>query len=222
MLFIVWGSIMRVRHIKNINEKIKECSKIILNPIDYKGKWDTLFKNNNPIYLEIGMGKGKFIIENALKYPDINFIGCELCSSIIYKASKVMNNIENIFLINYDAYKLNDCFEKKEIGKIYLNFSDPWPKTRHEKRRLTSPGFIKVYESILANDGVIEFKTDNRHLFEYSVMKFNELNYEIIDLNLDLHCVEDVKNEEVIKTEYEEKFTELGNKIYYIKVRLKK
>lgn len=211
---------MRLRRIKNIEEKILQYDNIImLDPIQYKGKWNKLFKNDNPIYLEIGTGKGKFIMNNAIKNPNINYIGCEISDSVIYKAAKKINdqNINNLFLINIDAFKLGDVFEKNEIKQIFLNFSDPWPKSRHEKRRLTSEAFLNVYKEILVDDGFVEFKTDNRKLFEYSIMKFNELKYDILELSLDLHS----DYEDIITTEYEDKFTGLGQVIYFVKVRIK-
>lgn len=210
---------MRLRKVKGVEEKILELSDvIILNPYDYKGKWYTLFGNENPIYLEIGMGKGKFIRENAIKNPNINFIGCEVCTSVIYKAAKMSENIPNLLLINFDAYKLMACFEKGEIEKIFLNFSDPWPKSRHEKRRLTANAFLNVYKMILVDNGIVEFKTDNRKLFEFTLLKFIEFNYEFIDLSLDLHHSD---YEDIITTEYEDKFIGLGQVIYYVKVRIK-
>lgn len=211
---------MRLRRIKNIEQKILKYDNIImLEPTQYKGKWHELFGNDNPIYLEIGMGKGKFITEHATLNPNINYIGCELVNSVIYKAAKKINdlNLPNLYLINYDASKLEDVFETSEIEKIFLNFSDPWPKTRHEKRRLTSESFLNVYKEFLTPNAEIEFKTDNRHLFEYSVMKFNELRYDILELSLDLHS----DKEDIISTEYEDKFVSLGQVIYFVRVRVK-
>lgn len=212
---------MRLRHVKNIEEKIKEYSDIIIEDANrYLGKWHKFFNNNNPIYLEIGTGKGKFIIENAKRNPNINYIGCEINSSIIYKAAKSLDEkLDNLLFINYDALLLNEVFDKNEIDKIYLNFSDPWPKNRHEKRRLTSTTFIDVYKNILNGDKVIEFKTDNRSLFEYSIMKFNELHLSINELSLDLH--NDERFEDIITTEYEDKFLKENKVIYYMKVSLK-
>lgn len=210
---------MRLRKVKDVEEKILEFSNvIILEPTKYRGKWRELFGNDNPIYLEIGMGKGKFIRENALRNPNINYIGCEIAQSIIYKAAKETVNIPNLLLLNYDAFKLEECFSDGEIDKIYLTFSDPWPKSRHEKRRLTADAFLNVYKNILVKDGFIEFKTDNRKLFEFSVMKFNEMRYDILELSLDLHHS---GYEEIITTEYEEKFIAKGQVIYFIKVRVK-
>ncbi len=213
---------MRLRKVKNVEEKIKKYSHIIIeNPEEYKGKWHELFNNNNPIHLEIGMGKGKFIKTYAQTNPNINYIGCELSNSIIYKAGKQVDELklDNLKMINIDALKLGDVFEDGEIDKIYLNFSDPWPKSRHEKRRLTSASFINVYKKIIKKDGEIEFKTDNRKLFEYSVISFHKENLEFLDLSLDLH---NSGYENIITTEYEDKFTSLGNVIYFIKLKINK
>lgn len=210
---------MRLRKVKNVEEKIKDYEGIIiLEPEKNKGKWNELFGNNNPIHLEIGMGKGKFIREKAKREPNVNFIGCELVESIIYKAAKAVDNLPNLLMINYDAIKLGEVFEKGEIAKIYLNFSDPWPKSRHEKRRLTSDKFLEVYKEIKANDGVIEFKTDNRGLFEYSVISLNNNGYEFLDISFDLH---NSGREDIVTTEYEDRFSAKGNVIYFIKVKEK-
>lgn len=215
---------MRLRKVKNIEEKIKKYDDIIIfDALNYKGKWHTLFNNNNPIYLEIGMGKGKFILEHARRNPNINYIGCEVSDSVIYKAAekyekaKEEENINNLLMINKDASLLNEIFENEEIEIIYLNFSDPWPKSRHAKRRLTSPSFLKVYKELLGQNGIIEMKTDNRHLFEYSLEMFNEEGFSFLDLSLDLH--ED--KEDIITTEYEDRFTKLNQPIYYVKTREK-
>lgn len=209
---------MRLRKIKNAKEKLEEYSQIVnLTPDLFKGKWNEAFKNNNPIYLEIGMGKGKFIIENAIKYPEINFIGCELSESIMLKAARKIENLNlnNLILINVNANLLKEVFADGEIAKIFLNFSDPWPKNRHEKRRLTSDEYLKIYLEILFKPAVIEMKTDNRKLFEFSLLKFNEFQFKFCEINLNLH---ESVNEEIITTEYEERFKSLGNIIYYIKV----
>ncbi len=207
---------MRQRNVKNKNDIINNSKYIINNPYELKGKWHKVFNNDNPIYIEIGMGKGKFILENALKYPNINFIGIEKYDSIIALAIKKIevNELSNLRLIRIDANEIDDIFDK-EIDKIYLNFSDPWPKPRHEKRRLTSSLFLDKYDNIFRNDKVIEFKTDNELLFEYSLISFNEHNYKIKEINLNLHK-ENVPDN--IMTEYEEKFSSLNNVIYYVKV----
>lgn len=210
---------MRLRKVKNVEEKIKEFDGLIISePEKHKGNWNKLFGNDNPIHLEIGMGKGKFIIEKAKREPNVNFIGCELVQSIIYKAAKSVKDVPNLLMINYDALKLGEVFDKGEIGKIYLNFSDPWPKSRHEKRRLTSDSFLNVYREIKASDGVIEFKTDNRGLFEYSVISLNNNGFEFLDISFDLH---NDGRENIVTTEYEDRFSAKGNVIYFIKVKEK-
>ena len=209
---------MRLRKVKNIEEKIKQFAGIIVfEPQLIKGKWKEEFTNNNPIYLEIGTGKGNFIVQHALKNLDINFIGCEVSNSVIYKAAIKGQKIANLRLINIDASLLKDVFVGEEIAQIYLNFSDPWPKARHEKRRLTSSIFLELYKNILVKQGIIELKSDNQHFFEYSVLKFNEQKWDFLEINLDLH--KEVTTE-IITTEYEEKFKEIGKTIYYIKVRI--
>lgn len=215
---------MRLRKIKNIEEKIKNYSDIIVfDAVSKKGKWNSQFKNENPIYLEIGMGKGKFLLEHARLNPNINYIGCELSDSVIYKAAekaekaKQEENITNLLMINNDACMLNDIFSSGEVSKVYLNFSDPWPKSRHAKKRLTADTFLNVYKNLLGVDGIIEMKTDNRKLFEFSLMKFNEFGWIFEELSLDLHS----DKEDIITTEYEDRFVNLGQQIYYVKVRIK-
>ena len=209
---------MRLRRIKGIEEKIKEYGDVIVfDPTSLKGKWKERFNNTNPIYLEIGMGKGNFICKSAKLNPDINYIGCEISDSVAYLASKKIRGTNNILVINSDAMKLDEIFSEGEISKIYLNFSDPWPKKKHEKRRLTSKMFLDKYKELLGKGREIELKSDNRHFFEYSVMMFNKEGFEIEELSLDLHS----DYSDVVTTEYEEKFTSLNQPIYYVKVRIK-
>lgn len=207
---------MRQRNVKNKKEIINNSKYIILNPEDYIGKWKNLFNNSNPIYIEIGMGKGDFILENAITYPNINFIGIEKYDSIIALAIKKIeeNELDNLKLIRMDALNINNVF-KKEIDKIYLNFSDPWPKERHAKRRLTSDVFLDKYDILFKNNKVIEMKTDNQNLFEYSLISFNNSSYKIEEISLDLHHSNKENN---IMTEYEKKFASKNNRIYYVKV----
>lgn len=209
---------MRLRKVKGALETIESFPNIVIpNPTSYKGKWNTLFKNDNPIYLEIGMGKGKFIIEHAKRNPDINYLGLELEESVLVRAVEKLedNPLPNLLLIHIDAFLVNDIFEKGEITKLFLNFSDPWPKTRHIKRRLTCNKILQEYCNILKKDGTIEFKTDNRKLFEYSLQEFVLNKLPIEDLSLNLH--ED--KEDIVTTEYEDKFVAKGNVIYFIEVR---
>ena len=210
---------MRQRNVKNKKEIICNSIYCVKEPELYKGKWKSLFSNKNPIYIEIGMGKGKFIIENALKYPNINFIGIEKQDSILALAlKKIPDNLFNLKMIRLDALDINEVFSK-EIDKIYLNFSDPWPKKRHAKRRLTSPIFLEKYDKLFKKDKIIEMKTDNKDLFCYSIKTLNNHDYYIEELTFDLEKEKDLDN---IRTEYEEKFTKLNNPIYKIKVINKK
>ena len=206
---------MRQRNVKNKKEIIENSKYFISNPREYKGNWSKVFKNNNPIYIEIGMGKGKFIIENAIKYPNINFIGIEKFDSILaLSLKKIPNDLNNILIIRLDAINICDVFDK-EVEKIYLNFSDPWPKPRHEKRRLTSKIFLEKYDQVFKNSNLIEMKTDNKDLFCYSIKSFNNYGYYIDYLTFDLHKENETEN---ITTEYEDKFTKLNNPIYKISI----
>jgi len=208
---------MRLRKVKNALEKIQEYPNIVIqNAVSNKGKWKEIFKNNNPIYLEIGMGKGKFIIENAKRNPDINYIGLEVAESVLVRAlEKLIDEpLPNLVLLHEDAFELNNIFEDGEIDKIYLTFSDPWPKSRHAKRRLTCNNISNSYRKALKENGSLEFKTDNRKLFEYSILEFIKNGLEFKELSLNLH--ED--KEDVITTEYEDKFIAKGNVIYFVEV----
>ena len=206
---------MRLKNIKGAKEKIQKSPYIITNPEQYKGSYKSLFGNNNPINLEIGMGKGDFIIEMAQKSPNINFIGIEKFDSVILRATQKLENtkINNLKLIRFDATEIEEIFDK-EISTIYLNFSDPWPKNRHEDRRLTSQKFLKRYDNIFKTKHHIIQKTDNRHLFEYSLKSFTDYNYKIKTISLDLHQ-DKIDNTE---TEYEKRFVSLGYPIYMIEV----
>lgn len=201
---------MRLKNVKGANDIIIKGKYYIDNPKDYKGKWSSFFGNNNPIHIEIGMGKGDFLIANALKYPNINFIGIEKFDSVIVRAIQKSNELElnNLKIIRTDAIILSDLFDK-EIDTIYLNFSDPWPKERHAKRRLTSPVFLAIYDKIFKDENKIIMKTDNLNLFNYSYDSLTEYGYDIIYKTNDLDCL----NENNIMTEYEKKFHEKGIKI---------
>ncbi len=209
---------MRRRNVKNAKQRVESHPElVILNPKDHKGKWNTLFKNDNPIYLEIGMGKGKFLLEHAKTNPNINYIGLEKFDSVIVQAVEKIYpcNLNNILLLNVDAEELLDIFDENEISKIFLNFSDPWPKNRHEKRRLSHANFLNRYQKILKGD--IEMKTDNRELFEFSLMSFNENKWKFEELSLDLHHRNE--DEKIITTEYEDRFTSKGNVIYFVRIK---
>ena len=202
---------MRLKHIKNANVIISNCKYVVNNPLDYKGKWKQLFSNDNDIEIEIGTGKGKFIISKAIENPNINYIGIEKYDSPLVSAVKKLEEVEisNLKLICFDAMNIEDVFDR-EVSKIYLNFSDPWPKKRHTKRRLSSPIFLNKYDSLFKNNKVIEMKTDNDGLFEYSRESFLEYGYEIKDENTNYF--------DKFTTEYEDKFISLGKNINYIRV----
>jgi len=201
---------MRLRNVKDKSEMINS-EYIIKDPTIYKGRWKELF-NDNPIHIEIGMGKGKFIIDMALKYPNINFIGIEKYDSVIIRAVQKLKDtdIPNLKLIRMDAYLIEDVFDH-EIDRIYLNFSDPWPKDKHAKRRLTSDIFLKRYDNIFKGDKDIIVKTDNKDLFLYSLESFKQYGYELKEVNYNLN------DEDNVNTEYEEKFRSLDKPIYRIK-----
>ncbi|MDD2625745.1 MAG: tRNA (guanosine(46)-N7)-methyltransferase TrmB [Bacilli bacterium] len=203
---------MRLRNIKGAKEIVQNSKYIVNNYKEYKGKWNKIFDNNNPIHLEIGMGKGKFILENALKNPNINYIGIEKYDSVLYKAIKKIDevNINNLKIISCDALELMDIFNS-EIDCIYLNFSDPWHKDRHSKRRLTSEVYLNIYDSIFKNNNHIILKTDNRNLFEFSIETLSMDRYMFKEVNLDLH---NSNIRDIITTEYEDKFVSKGNIIY--------
>lgn len=207
---------MRLRNVKGAKEIIDNSSYIIKNPNDYRGNYQKIFKNNNPIHIEIGMGKGDFIIENAKKYPNINFIGIEKFDSVIVRAVQKLENeeIPNLKLIKIDANEIDDVFDK-EISVVYLNFSDPWPKARHAKRRLSSEIFLNKYDSVFIDKKRIIMKTDNRKLFEYSIKSFTDYGYKIEDISLNLY-EDDIKNN--IPTEYETRFHNRGCLIYKVDV----
>ena len=204
------GDIMRLKNVKGANEIIIKGTYYVDNPQNYKGKWNKYFNNANPIYIEIGMGKGDFIIENAKRYPNINFIGIEKYDSVIVRAVQKSNelDINNLKIVRIDANKLEDIFDK-EIDTIYLNFSDPWPKDRHAKRRLTSEVFLNIYDQIFKNTKRIIMKTDNIDLFNYSLETLINQGYEITYKTNNLDCL----NEDNIMTEYETKFYNKGIKI---------
>ena len=205
---------MRLKNVKGANDIIVKGLYYVDNPSVYKGQWNKVFNNDNPIYIELGMGKGDFIINNALKYPNINFIGIEKYDSVIARAlEKIPEGLNNLKMIRMDALNIENVF-KKEIEVIYLNFSDPWPKKRWYKRRLTSSLFLEKYDSIFKNNKCIIQKTDNTSLFEYSICSLSQYGYVIEDISFDLHNSDIEGN---IMTEYEAKYSKKGNPIYYLK-----
>lgn len=207
---------MRLRNVRGSREAIADSEFTINDFKEYKGKWREIFGNDNSIRIEIGMGKGKFITEMAMNNPDINYIGIEKYSSVLIRAVEKRRELEidNLFFIRMDAVEIEDAFEKGEIDRIYLNFSDPWPKDRHAKRRLTSRQFFERYDKILKDDGIIEFKTDNKDLFDFSLEEVKETKFKVINYTYDLHGDTDAEiYRGNVTTEYEDKFVEKGNKI---------
>lgn len=202
---------MRLKKVKNAKERVEASEYFVCNPKDNIGRWQEVFKNENPIHIEIGMGKGKFIINMAKTYPNINFIGIEKYDSVMVKALNILDEeekIPNLKLVLTDANDIEEVF-KNDVDRIYLNFSDPWSKSKHEKRRLTSKNFLEKYDNVFKGKKEIFQKTDNFDFFEYSRKSFLEYGYEIKNLTYDLHN-EDIFN---IPTEYEEKFSAKGVKI---------
>ncbi len=203
---------MRLRNVKNAIEIVNNSAYIIKDEKENRGNYQAIFANDNPIHIEIGMGKGDFIIGMAEKYPDINFIGIEKYESVMVRAIQKLEdtNIPNLRLIRMDAAEIADVFDQ-EIDTIYLNFSDPWPKARHAKRRLTSPLFLSTYETIFKGNPHIIQKTDNIGLFGYSLSSLSQNGYTLEEVSLDLANT-DIPN---VCTEYEKKFMALGTKINY-------
>lgn len=205
---------MRIRNLANASEIVSNSKYLIENPEVYRDKWHSVFKNSNPICLEVGTGKGNFIIDMAIKNPCVNFVGLEKYTSVIARALQKCEDLklDNLVFINGDALNLDKWFNK-EIDTIYLNFSDPWPKKRHAKRRLTSEIFLSLYDKVFKNTCKIVQKTDNTILFESSIISLSNYGYKIEDISLDLWSTDKVYSE----TEYEHKFRLQGDKIYYLR-----
>lgn len=213
---------MRLRNKPWADDYMRENDQIVVQePFEWRGNWKELFEHTeNPLHLEIGSGKGQFIAGMGKQHEEINFVGIERVKSVIVGAVKKVIDAEtsNVRLVNEDAQDLRDLFETNEINHIYLNFSDPWPKNRHEKRRLTYHTFLEQYEEVLIPGGEVTLKTDNRGLFEYSMMSFSQYGMLIEDVSVDLHADEDPLN---VPTEYEEKFSAKGQPIYRCRVRFR-
>ncbi len=205
---------MRLRNIRGSREAVAENTYVVQEPLGLKGKWSTLFGNNNPIHVEIGMGKGKFIMRQASEHPHINFIGIEKYSSVLLRALQKSSDarLSNLYFLRFEAEYINEIFGQDEISRIYLNFSDPWPKDRHAKRRLTSKEFLQRYDGCLKKDGEVIFKTDNRTLFEFSLEEVKLAGWELKEVTFDLHHSEYLEGN--IMTEYEERFSSMGNPIH--------
>ncbi len=209
---------MRLKHKPWAEDYIGKYPEFIVTAgNDWRGKWQERFLKKQPIHLEIGTGKGRFIRGLAKKYPEINFLGLELQSSAIVIAleKQVEDPLPNLQFINGNARMLEEYFEQGDIDKVLLTFSDPWPKTRHEKRRLTHKGFLKKYEAILGKGGELYFKTDNQGLFEYSLVSLSEYGMQLSEVILDLHQSEQAQ--ENIMTEFEEKFSKKGSRIFQLR-----
>jgi len=212
---------MRVRKRKGSEEYIAEHPQyVVTNPDEWRGKWHERFGNNHPIHIEVGSGKGRFITEMAKAHPDINYIGIDIQLSVLSYAldREIEANVPNLQLLRVDGSDLTNYFADHEIDLMYLNFSDPWPKTRHEKRRLTYKSFLATFEKILVSNGEIHFKTDNQGLFEYSLGSFSQYGMTINKVWLDLHTSDYEGN---IMTEYEEKFSNKGQRIYRVEAKFK-
>lgn len=211
---------MRLRNIPGADEAIADSPHCIQEPMAEKGRWHLIFGNENPIHIEIGMGKGQFIMKLAKEHPDINYIGIERYSSVLLRALQKMEiePLPNIRFLCMDASIITEVFDKEEVAKIYLNFSDPWPKERHAKRRLTSRQFFERYDKILARNGVVEFKTDNDDLFAFSMEEVAEAGWTLDAHTFDLHH-DPVLNEGNVMTEYEEKFSSFGHPIHKLIAR---
>ena len=205
---------MRLRNVPGARETIIENQFSIQEPEQKKGKWAEVFGNDHPIHIEVGMGKGQFIIEIAKRSPEINYIGIEKYSSVLVRAVEKLEDFEqnNLRLIRMDAENIEEVFDKDEVDRIYLNFSDPWPKDRHAKRRLTSSRFLGLYDQILADGGIVEFKTDNQPLFDFSLESVKESGWTLLMQTRDLHHSEFAEGN--VMTEYEAKFSAMGNPIY--------
>lgn len=218
---------MRLRNIPGAKDAIEESVYVVQNPEECRGRWEECFPEKHPVHIEVGMGKGRFLMDMARIHPEINYIGIEMYDSVLLRALQKREELkaageelENLLFMRMDARELSLVFEKNEVEKIYLNFSDPWPKARHAKRRLTSREFLSRYEKILVQDGTVEFKTDNRELFEFSLEEVKEQGWELLKSTFDLHNQPEMMEGNVM-TEYEEKFSSMGNPICKLVCRQK-
>lgn len=205
---------MRLRNVPGAREMLQSRSNFILEPENLKGKWAEYFNNTHPIHIEIGSGKGKFITTLAMQNEDINYIAMEKFATVLLKLIKKIpeEGLPNLAILNVDAEMLTQFFEQGEISKIYLNFSDPWPRKRHAKRRLTHFHFLENFKALLKTDGTIALKTDNQDLFDFSIEQFELAGYLLEDITYDLH--QSTLSERNVTTEYEERFISQGMPIY--------
>lgn len=206
---------MRLRNITGADTYIENSEYVVQDEKSKKSCWSEVFGRKAPLHIEVGMGKGQFMMELALRNPDINYVGIEMYSSVLLRAVQKMEEkpMDNLRFIRMDAREIEEVFGKGEVDKIYLNFSDPWPKDRHAKRRLPSRQFLARFDQILKKDGNLEFKTDNKDLFDFAVEEVEPAGWKIDAITYDLHH-DEVMNEGNILTEYEEKFSSKGNPIY--------
>lgn len=206
---------MRLRNVTGSREVIAACDYVVHNPQECRGLWHEIFGNDHPIRIEIGMGKGRFIMDLAKQNPDVNYVGIEKYSSVLIRGIQKLeaDPLPNLYFIRMEAEEITSVFAEGEIDRIYLNFSDPWPKDRHAKRRLPSREFLQRYDEILIPGGVIEFKTDNHDLFQFALEELKPAGWKILQMTEDLH--HDVRMMEGnVMTEYEERFSSKGNPIY--------
>lgn len=206
---------MRLRNVTGSREVIAGSRFVVQDPFAHKGSWNAVFGNRNPIHIEIGMGKGQFITTLAAQNPQINYIGIEKYSTVLLRAVQKMELLElpNLKFIRMDAEDICEVFATGEVAKLYLNFSDPWPKDRHAKRRLPSRQFLARYHQILAPDANVEFKTDNQALFDFALEEIAPAGWKVEAVTRDLHH-DIILNQGNIMTEYEQRFSEKGNPIY--------
>lgn len=213
---------MRLRNIPEAKDIVENSPFVIQKPCRLRGNWKDVWRNDKPIHLEVGMGKGRFLMEMSLRHSENNYLGMELYDSVLLRAIQRRQAMEaereNLFFLCTDARMLPEIFAEDEIQKIYLNFSDPWPKARHAKRRLTSRQFLERYRQILSPDGTVEFRTDNLDLFEFSLQEVRETGWTLLGYTYDLHGEKEWGPDEIM-TEYEEKFSAQGNPIYQLTAR---
>lgn len=206
---------MRLKNVPGARDVIAESNFVVHEPEKKKGEWQQVFGNDRPVHIEVGMGKGRFIYEMAKLHSDINYIGIEKYSSVLLRAIQKMEAepLSNLLFIRMDAESITEVFGENEVDRIYLNFSDPWPKDRHAKRRLPSREYLERYNRFLKKEGVLEFKTDNRGLFDFALQELPEAGWNLVKCTFDLHHDEEMVQGNVM-TEYEEKFSSMGNPIY--------
>lgn len=214
---------MRLRNIPEAKNIVANSPFVIQKPDTLRGNWKEFWKNGHAVHLEVGMGKGRFLMEMSRRHPENNYLGMELYDSVLLRAIQrrqaLEEPLENLYFLCADARTLPEIFAEREVQKIYLNFSDPWPKARHAKRRLTSRQFLARYRQILSPDGTVEFKTDNRSLFEFSLQEVRESGWTLVAHTYDLHS-DEAMNRGNVMTEYEEKFSSMGNPIYKLVAKM--